>query len=287
MIEIIKPGIYTTIQDIGRYGYRNMGIPISGAMDTYAFVLANQLVGNEQYTPAFEILMQGPHLKFTKSAYIAITGATIKVMLNNQEVPLNSRVYVPENSLLEFQNCTKGMYTYLSIAGGIDTKSILGSASFYAPVTGNQKLKKGDQFAFKTSEVESKNYSGVSVSPSFFEESKILAYPGPEWSQLEEITQKKILTSQFKVESSSNRMSINLSQNNDLSAKEIITAPVSPGTVQMTPSGNVSVLMRDAQTTGGYARILQLTEEGIRTIAQKRPNEMVTFEVIDAFISSQ
>lgn len=279
MIEIIKPGIYTTIQDIGRYGYRDLGVPISGAMDTSSFVLANHLVGNEQYAPAFEILMQGPHLKFKKRAYIAITGAIIKVKLNNQEVQLNSRVYVPENSILEFQNCTKGMYAYLSVSGGVDAKRILGSTSFYAPITGSHKLKEGDQFNFKTPEIAPRNYSGVSVNPTFFNENKILAYPGPEWSQIKEQTQKQILTHPFKVESTSNRMSINLSHKTSLSAEEIITAPVSPGTVQMTPSGKVSVLMRDAQTTGGYARILQLSEEGIRTIAQKRPNEMVTFRI--------
>lgn len=279
MIEVVSGGMYTSIQDLGRFGYRKFGVPLSGAMDSYSARLANRLLGNEREAAVMEITHIGPVLKFSTATEIAITGAGFLPTLNNVEIPLNTRVYIPSNSVLKFGLPVYGLRAYISIAGGFTSERVLGSFSQYPRITTTDTLEKGDRILIPVfNKIPTRTTASVKVDKHHFTSEVLKVNPGPEFENLSKSIQKKIFETSLVISPESNRMAYLLNGWDSLSAKEIITAPVQPGTVQLTPSGQSVILMRDAQTTGGYSRILQLTESAINILAQKRAGTQVRFE---------
>ena len=280
MIKVVAPGLYTTLQDLGRFGYRNMGVPLSGAMDQHAAKLANQLVQNHENTTVLEFTLMGPTLYFEKNATIAITGGTFSSKVNNTEVPLNNALEITAGSTLTFNKPIHGLRGYLAIKGGFKSENVLGSMSYYTGITHKARLEKGDTLCFTTEKNPGEIKVSEKMSPISFSEDKIEVFKGPEFEALSEAVKMQLLQNEYTVSSESNRMAMLLNGIGELSANEIITAPVQPGTVQLTPSGKLIILMRDSQTTGGYARVLQLTENAINILAQKRPQESIKFELL-------
>jgi len=282
MIKILSPGLYCTIQDMGRVGYRKQGVPVSGAMDQFSAELANRLVGNKPNTPLLEATLNGPTLQFLQTTQIAITGAHFTPSIDGIKIPMNSRYIVSEGGILKFYQVLYGARVYIAVAGGIMTEYVLGSASAYQGITEGAPLVKGDALA-TTPSIENStegSFSGVKVARSYFEAEEIEVFAGPEFTKLSAEIRDTLTTTHFTITSESNRMAYTLEASKDLSANEILTAPVQPGTVQLTPSGKIVVLMRDAQTTGGYARVLQLTSESVNRLAQKRARSFIRFRLI-------
>lgn len=280
MVEIVSGGLYTSIQDMGRFGFRKYGVPLSGAMDSYSALLANSLLGNRIDAAVLEITFIGPVLRFTTATQIAITGAGFSPTLNNREVPLNTRINLDAGSVVKFGLPAYGLRAYLSVFGGFQEKKVMNSFSYCYGITEKQALETGDRLPVLSFATNQKSATAsVKVKRAYFSSEDIEAYPGPEFYLLPEPIQQQFLSTRGKLLPESNRMACLLSGFESFSVNEIITGPVQPGTVQLTPSGKCIVLMRDAQTTGGYARILQLSEAGINTIAQKRPSETVTFRL--------
>jgi biotin-dependent carboxylase-like uncharacterized protein len=283
MIEVVSGGLYTSIQDLGRFGYRRLGVPLSGAMDSYSARLANRLVGNSINDAVLEITHIGPVLNFTRKTEIAITGAGFCPTLNNVEVPLNSRVYIPEGSTLKFGLPGYGLRAYLSVHGGFNNEKKLNSYSQYPGITTKETIEKGDTLLIQEYNAQpSKLTASVKVPKEHFTTENIHVYQGPEFHLFSEVIQKKLLKAPLVIGAESNRMAYMIDGMSNFSANEIITAPVQPGTVQLMPSGQCVVLMRDAHTSGGYARILQLSENAINVLAQKRAGEKIKFRFIDS-----
>lgn len=281
MINVISSGLYTSFQDLGRFGYRKFGVPVSGAMDSYSAKLANHLVGNNEGEAVMEITLTGPVLRFDMDMEIAITGAGFSPTLNNIEIPLNTRIFVPSNGLLKFGLASYGLRAYLAIAGGYRLNEYLGSKSFYQGITPTWIIRKEESFAANKPNTKGRRTSAsVKEDISQFMSSRIQVSKGPEYQKLSLLQKEIIFETSFKIEGESNRMAYILGHSESISLPEIITAPVQPGTVQLTPSGKLLALMRDAQTTGGYSRILQLSERAIDRLSQKRTGEMVRFEII-------
>jgi len=278
MIEIVTPGLYTTVQDLGRFGHRATGVPVSGAMDSEAALLANSLLGNLKDEAVLEIVLVGPTLKFHQNTAIAIAGVPFEVTLNDIVINTNRSISIKKNDVLHLGRAKKGMICYLAVAGGIQTPKVLNSRSFYANITKEATLKKGAMLPIKEDVIITKD-ERPSVKERNFDSNYLEVYPGPEYSSLTIFEQQGLLEQRFIISSQSNRMAYILESGLTLSAEEIFTAPVQPGTVQLTPSGKILVLMRDAQVTGGYARIFQLTEQCINLLAQKRGGEAVGFKV--------
>ncbi|MEX2379947.1 MAG: biotin-dependent carboxyltransferase family protein [Vicingaceae bacterium] len=283
MIEILHPGIQTTMQDRGRFGYRDQGVPLSGAMDQYSSLLANHILGNQSNTAVMEFVLQGPKLYFKKAATVAITGGKWDVDLNGQEVELNQLIYIPAFSTLWIKGIQKGMYGYFSVVGGFDLPKVLGSYSYYPNITKQSKLQKGDQLKFNEECDHKKEAKTASITPqnNLLFASELEVKPAPEYEQLSQKMRSNLLHTNFSPSKDSNRMAYPLVHHTTLSSSEITTGPVQAGTVQLTPSGNVIVLMRDAQTTGGYARVLQLTPMAINQLAQKKPGDLFRFRLTD------
>ncbi|MDC8002555.1 biotin-dependent carboxyltransferase family protein [Aureisphaera galaxeae] len=281
MIKVITSGLYTSIQDLGRYGFRKYGVPISGAMDLYSAELANRLAGNDPEEAVIEITLQGPTLHFTENTIIALTGADLSPALNGKSIANNTPIMVPKDSELRFGKPMYGVRCYLSAAGGIQSERILGSRSWYTGITHKGRLEKGDSIPLQSLPLkEVIPNASVKVREAHFSAMQIQAFKGPEFYLLPKEIQKELKRLTFTVSPNSNRMAYVLNSETEISAPEIITAPVQPGTIQLTPSGKWVVLMRDAQTTGGYARVLQLTEESINRLAQKQPMEAIQLVIV-------
>lgn len=271
--------MFTTIQDSGRYGYRKWGVPLSGAMDLRSAQLANQLVNNTNDEAIMEITMTAPILKFNVGTVVAVTGAGFSPSINGQKIPMNKAVQIPKDSILKFGSPSYGVRAYLAVFGGFSVPKILGSYSFYPNITENFHIKKEDVISINNRKNTKSNLShaSVKISKAYFESPIIKVYKGPEFHLLSEAIKEKLLHQSFEISNDSNRMGYRLKGSENISAVEIITSSVQPGTVQLTPSGQIIILMRDCQTTGGYARILQLTDEAINLLAQKRAGESVCF----------
>lgn len=279
MLVVLKAGLYTSIQDLGRIGFRNYGVPVSGVMDTYHSKLANHILGNDVYDAVLEITLQGPSLHFHESTQIAITGADLSPKLNNKPVKLNSRITIAKGDVLEFGTRTYGVRTYLAVKNGFQTGKVLKSYSFYEGITEKSRIEKGDLLNYASFHEQAASHVTIAQRKTVFTNKEINVYKGPEFDLLSDKQQKMLLKSTFSI-GLNNRMAYQLNEllQNDLPS--IITSSVLPGTVQLTPSGKLIVLMKDCQTTGGYPRILQLDEIGMCILAQKYTGETIKFKMI-------
>lgn len=279
-IEVVKAGLFTSIQDNGRKNYAAFGVPRSGAMDQYSAKIANLMVGNSEEKAVMESTMQGPLLKFNQDAFIALTGIEAKITINEHPVELNTAVHIKENDRLFIKRITQGFRVYMAVHGGFKTDQVLNSQSFCPGITKKEKLTKGDCLklsAYKT--ITKKSRSSVKFNKARYTSPFIEAYKGPEWNELSKELQHQLLSKKFSISKNNNRQAYQLKEKLENELQGILTQPVLPGTVQFTPAGNVIILMRDCQTTGGYPRVLQLTKESIDKLAQRKAKEELRFEI--------
>ena len=283
MIKVVASGLLTSIQDLGRFGHRESGVPVSGAMDMASAIHANRVLGNDENEPIIEFTASGPVLEFTVDAMIAITGALFGPIVDNKVVEMNKPIWITKGSRLSFSQHEKGVRGYLAVAGGFKSEKVLGSASYYEGITKDHKLRKGTTLKLNTT-AQRRAFQSIDLSNAGFldfDDETLEVFAGPEFKLLNESAKDRLLNTRFVINPQSNRMAYVLESIVKFTAPEIITSPVQPGTVQLTPSGAINVLMRDAQTTGGYARIFQLTEMAIHKLAQKRAGTNVFFRICD------
>lgn len=282
MIKVLKPGFYTSVQDLGRFGFQQFGVPFSGAMDRYAYKMSNALLGNEVNAAVLEITMLGPELLFNKSAVICITGGFMNPMLNNKSIPNNKVIEVKAKSILKFGKLELGCRSYLAVKGGFQIVNIMDSRSMYNGVTKSATIQKGDELnVIKNDFSVSKNYASLKIDTSYINQNDVTVHKGPEFDLLSEIQKEQLLKNFFKISKNNNRMAYQLEESLDNNLEQIITSLVMPGTVQLTPSGKLIILMRDCQTTGGYPRVLQLTESTINIVAQKFVGQTISFRLTE------
>ena len=280
MIEVLSPGFYSTIQDLGRFGFAAIGVPCSGVMDRYSTQLANQIIGNSKQDAVLEITLGKCILRFNNQSIICVSGADLSAGLNGSLIDLNRVIQVERNDVLSFNKPVLGARAYLAVKGGFQSPAKLGSRSFYHGITKQVSLRKNDFLPIKKI-VNDKvlKYSSVKVNVGQKKKKKMLAYRGPEYDLLS-LEQKAELSSvEFVVSNDNNRMGYRLEGLLENKLPSILTSAVLPGTVQLTPSGKLIILMRDCQVTGGYPRILQLSEKAISRLAQKTTNDKIQFIV--------
>ena len=278
MIKVIDPGFYTSIQDLGRFGAQNFGVPISGCMDQCSSDVANKIIGNNSLEALIELTMTGCSLKFENDTTIAITGSDMSPKLNGLPIDMFSVIEVKYGDILSFGRIKYGFRTYIAFRGGINSEKVMESKSMYVGLTKNFKINKNDEIYLN----DSKSLLNKKHEPSLKKlilSDEIECYKGPEYSKLTTQNKQKLLSTQFSISNNHNRMGYVLDQKIKNTIKPIITSHVMPGTVQLTPGGDIIILMRDSQTTGGYPRILQLTNKGIDFVAQKRTGSLIKFSI--------
>ena len=277
MVEILDSGYHITIQDRGRFGFSGYGVPFSGSMDHLSSSNANSILGNSINEPVFEIAMMGGKFLFTEEVDICISGAVFEIKLNNDSIFNNTIIRVQKGDVLNFGKALKGFRIYLAISGGFKSDLILKSRSYFENITPNSVVKKGDRFNLLRNKTKSNNFINY---PELIFENIIEVSKGPEFNLINE-NDSKLLQEQFFTVSSNNRMGYffenGLSSNNF----SIITSPVIPGTIQLTPSGKMIALMNDGQVTGGYPRILQMNYNSISILSQKKQGDKIRFKLIN------
>jgi len=281
-IEVLQPGIGCSIQDQGRFGYLSEGIPMAGTMDQSLSGLANLLVGNTEDKAVIEWKLIAPKLQFLSGCSFSVAGVDIQVLLNNQQVKTFKKIEAQKDDVLQIKrNQIKG-YGYIAVKGGIQSEEVLGSRSFYANITPHSFLEKGMKLPIqsKTSDTVKGVFSKIGA-PNFNEDvSELKVYKGPEFNLLSKKEQKRLTKKLFSINNQSNRMGFLLNEAIESHSQSILSSPVLPGTVQWTPSGKLIILMRDAQTIGGYPRILQLKETAISELARVGNHDFVRFDLI-------
>ena len=279
MIKVLNPGIYSSVQDQGRFGFAKMGVPVSGVMDSYSSKMGNLLLKNHQKEAVIEITFGSAKFEFGQDTYICITGADFSPKLNDEVLEMSTVYEVGKGSVLSFGKRKYGVRTYVAVQGGIQTGELLKSKSFFQGVTDQFQLKKGNELPILPKKLyKENNFSRVKVFDEFFQWNELECYPGPEYDQLNQ-EQKEKLHQSFTISEDNNRMGYRLNEKIENDLRSIITSSVLPGTVQLTPSGKLIVLMRDAQVTGGYPRVLQLCEFGVNILSQKMMGEQVRFVI--------
>jgi len=280
MVEVLKTGLYDSIQDLGRFGYQHLGVPTSGAMDQYAASLANSILANQDYAAVLEFTVLGPTLKFHIETAICITGMQSNAKLNREAIENNSVTHIKQQDVVSFGQRVLGCRGYIAVLGGFQSPNIMGSRSMCQHITPQQRLTKNDQLDILSQPlVDHHSNAHVKTPISHFETDKLNVFEGLEFGRLSKSQQEVVVQQEFTVSKDGNRMAYPLEGVLKNSLQSIITGPVLPGTVQLTPSGQLIVLMRDCQTTGGYPRILQLTEMAINQLSQKAPGEKFTFKI--------
>jgi len=277
MIKVVKPGLYSTVQDKGRKGKQSYGIPCSGSMDSFSSDLANKILNNSENSAVLEITMVGPVLEFIYETVICITGANLSPFLNNKIIKMNNPIFIKPNDVLSFGVLKSGLRSYIAILGGFKTEKVFGSRSMFKNLTKAVKLAKNDvlnfnkNIIFKSSKINLHKISNI--------DNEIIAYKGPEFDMLNSNQKDFILSNKFMISNNYNRMAIQLSDLLVNNLKPIITSIVMPGTVQLTPAGSLIILMKDCQTTGGYPRILQIEEKSINSLAQLKKDSELSFSL--------
>ena len=287
-ITVLRPGLATSIQDLGRYGYRNIGMPVSGAMDSYSFKQANYLIGNSCDTACLEVTLTGPTLQFNRACSIAITGADMKPTLNGQPIPLGETIKVPAHGILQLYNCAHGCRSYIAVTGGFAIKSQMGSLSTYARAriggVHGSVLAVGDTIPYSVDCLTmTKRILPRRILFHATTHYRIRVLRGPEFTSLVGASLDCLQTGNYTVSTDLDRMGCRLRgpELHHEGHADIISAPVQFGTIQLPANCQPIILLADAQTTGGYARIANVASIDLPILGQLRPGNTVTFELID------
>ncbi len=282
-IKIIKKGLSDTIQDYGRYGYQHLGIQPNGYMDFISAWLANKILEKDIHDPVFEIHFPSSQLLFENDHTICITGANFIPVINEKSIVLNKPVHVKAGEILSMLQPIHGKTCYVSVQEKLLNSQWLSSHANSKP------LKIGDIFEYKNQEqnkAPKNDYSALinEVTQMVFNNhAPIRILPGPAWPLLNKAALVSILSSNFLISASANRMGFNiigptLSIN---VPNTFLSSAVCFGTLQLLPNGNIIVLMADHQTTGGYANLGQIILVDLPRFAQLHPSQPFNFELCD------
>ena len=292
-IEILTPGMLTSVQDLGRRGYQRFGVPQAGALDAPAMRLANILVGNHEGAAGLEITALGPKVRFLADTIIAIAGADLGAKLDGTAVPAWRSVATPMGSILEFGAPVDGLRACLAFAGGIDVPLIMGSRSTYAKGGfggfEGRALIAGD--VLKTFQSEAAGATGSSdghglpddLLPAVFgHDHEVRVVMGPQETAFSSKGISTFLSSRYTVAPHSDRMGYRLEgpEIEHTAGADIVSDATTLGSVQVPGDGQPIILLADRGTTGGYAKIATVISPDISFLAQAAPGDTVRFSAV-------
>lgn len=283
MIHVLKPGLLTTIQDLGRFGFAHIGLSPAGAADPFSFRMANLLLGNAPNTPALEFTLTGPTLEFDERATIAISGSCTSISL-----PINQPFEVAPGEKIIVGSLLDGARAYLAVRGGFRVPVVMNSCSTFLPAKmggfNGRALKAGDGLGIGT------NVLGPcrQLRPDFLKESpgknhgilRVTRSSQSDWfrQQDNDVFQGQV----FTVSDACNRSGVRLRGDPIVSdvKRELLTEGVALGAVQVPPDGQPIILFVDQQTTGGYPKIANVIAADIPHVGQLRPRDQVRFHFV-------
>lgn len=287
-IIVESAGLLTTVQDMGRTGYQQFGIPVCGVMDPRAATIANLLVGNPDGEAVLECTLVGPTLRFNTSCCIAITGGDLGGILNGAPIPTYRAVAVKAGQILRFAAPRTGCRAFVAFSGGLDVPVVMGSRStdLKAKLGGIQgrKLAQGDVIGLRSPSACLPNLSERYLAPEFVPRScyDLRVVLGPQENAFTQAGINTFLTQTYKVTPQSDRMGCRLDgpviQHKE--SADIISDGISFGAIQVPASGKPILMLSDRQTTGGYTKIGTVISADFRILAQLRPGDQVRFQSV-------
>lgn len=282
-IKILKPGLFSTIQDLGRIGYQDQGFSTAGVLDSYAFRLGQALINNEG--PAIECTVIGPEIQFLEDNAFVITGALFDAKLNDESVS-NQTVYsVEQGDVLKLGQAVTGARGYVLFENPLDLPLV---AESYSTHTRSQMgglqgrvLKPNDIIPCKTIEDLTSHVAySLNIDHQDFEQNTIRIIEGSQIDAFSQEAQEILVSNEYKISEKSDRMGYRL-QGENISPEEkadIISEPVALGSIQVPNDGNPIILLNDKQTVGGYTKIATVCAADLSVLAQKKPGETIHFE---------
>ena len=287
-IKIIKAGLLTTIQDMGRYGYQETGMAVSGVMDTRSASLANILVGNEETEGVLEVTIMGPTIEFTEDNIIAVTGGDLGAAIDGTPIERYAAIRVKAGQTLSFAMPKSGARAYVAFAGGLDVPVVMGSKStnLKSKIGGfeGRKLEAGDEIGFAAPKASLPNIAGRKLPvPEFSaKEHEIRVVLGPQDDCFPQSSIDTFFNNVYTISNEYDRMGCRM-QGEVIKHKvggDIITDGISFGAVQVPSHGNPIVMMADHQTTGGYTKIGNVISVDLPILAQCMPGHKIHFKWI-------
>jgi len=280
----MKPGLFTTIQDLGRPNAIASGVPPGGAMDRLALRAANLLAGNEEGAAAIECTLSGPQLVALRSCLVAIAGADFDPQVNGQAAPMWTGIFLSEGDELTFAGRRSGARAYVAVAGGVAGDRWLGSISTYVPAERggmHGRLLSGGDVVAVAGEPSAPAVSGRRLGENLrpdYADHKLRAIAGPHIKRLDAAGRKALFGSVFKVSRDADRMGYRLEGPAlDASGDELLSFGLVSGAVQVPPSGQPILLMADHQTAGGYPVVATVVSASMPVAAQLLPGDEVSF----------
>jgi len=290
MIEVLKPGLFTTIQDQGRRGYQSYGVGIAGALDPFALSAANLLVGNQENAAALEITLQGPTLRFHRETIFALAGADLDPRLDGSPIPNWTCVLAPCGSTLSFKARKNGVRAYLAVTGGIDVPPVMESRSTYllgrfGGLEG-RPIKVQDQLPLSAPAENCHQWVGrvfpKDFLPPYQKNPTLRVVAGPFDEFFSEEGKEAFLSTPYTITPQSDRMGYRL-QGTPISRQkkgELITCGLANGSIQVPPNGQPILLLVDRQTIGGYPIIATMVHADLPLVAQSAPGDQFRFAAV-------
>ncbi len=281
--HILSPGVLTTIQDLGRIGYGQYGIAVSGAMDRFALHTANLLVGNDPGNAGLEITLYRLKMEVLRTVRVAITGADMHPTLDGKPLPMWQTLEVPAGSILLFKKIGQGARSYLAVQGGLNTPVHLGSRSTQQKALLGRPLQKSDRLRTLPAETDAA-FLRVPEKwiPTYSKEADIRVVMGPQDDAFTREGIQTFLSEPYTITSQSDRQGYRLEGPpiDHVSGADIISDPILPGSVQVPGNRQPIIMMVDAQTTGGYTKIACVIRPDIDILAQMLPGRKIRFRIL-------
>lgn len=290
---VTRGGFLTSVQDLGRMGYRQFGVSLGGALDPFALGVANLLAGNDKSAAGLEITFGGLQLQFDDERIVAWCGGEFDVRARSTSLPAGHAVHIDAGEKLKFDRAKIGCRAWLAISGGIDARIVLGSRStdLRASFGGfeGRALRDGDVVPLGTRPGSSTATTRISSwsAPKPWSQtaspSPVLRFVrGMDWERFDASTLQRLTSEPFSVSPDSDRMGVRLDgpelkrENN----ADLISEAVAPGTLQVPPSGKPILLLQDCQTIGGYPKIAHVIAVDLGIAAQLRAGDHVRFSEV-------
>jgi antagonist of KipI len=285
-IEVLTPGLQTTVQDRGRWGHQTDGVSVAGPMDPFAHRRANAFVGNARDAATLEVAITGPDVRFDGACTCAVTGAEFELQVDGTPMPGEASFDVPEGAVLHFGARRSGARAYLAVAGGFDVPRVLGSRATHVPTAmggwHGRALVRGDRLPLAPPSTRgaacraAPQVRGMSALPVV-----VRVLPGPQDDRFMPEALDALVSSAYVVGIDSDRMGFRLSgvALSHRASADIISDATPLGSIQVPASGQAVLLMADRQTTGGYAKLATVISADIGVAAQAAPGDEIWFRV--------
>jgi antagonist of KipI len=284
-LVVVKPGLLTSVQDLGRFGHQASGVPVAGPMDAFSHRLANQLVGNDPQAAALEITLIGPELMIEAHTTMAITGAHFDVTCDDRSVAMGASFSVRAGSRLRFGRIHQGARAYLAVAGGVQTPAVLGSRATHlvsrmGGVSG-RALIAGDRIPIATGLAPRPHRKSAGLTLPSKGRALLRVLPGPQDHWFAPDALKAMTSVSFRISPRSNRMGYRLEGPPLPRVKdgELISEPLGIGAIQVPAAGEPILLMADRQTAGGYPKIGYVISADLPLAGQLAPGDFIEFVI--------